>query len=561
MTETMVRPDDLEDDGLDFEGAVEEIEAELKKEGTDQAAVDSVRAYLKDISYEKLLKPEEEVELAKTIEIGLIAGQVWYEGKIGDDELTAEDEADLDRFVREGIAAKKRMINANLRLVVNFAKKYTAGGLPFQDRIQAGNLGLMRAVEKFDYRKGYKFSTYATWWIRQSITRESADTARVIRLTTTVVEEIRVLKKIMNQMRDTLGDEPSIDDVAAELEITPERVTELLELDRTTLSLDAPVGEEGDSTLGDFVRQETAEFEDTSVEAITIREHLKLIDQRMAYVLRRLYGIGRQQFDTKAIAKALGVSPQMVAELHKDGREALRRLQAEEDLPATFAAKPEGYYEVVESEIGLSLRRAEKIDINTELSGEAVRILEQLGGPESELGGRLIQISLETLENDTAELVRAYFGLQGRRRGSHRKVAAELGVSASGIVKRVREAMPRFSDNVAHLHRREWGRVSLGHSLGRAFTPVAFLLSAGLPIDIDQSLHDRRQLAIKLLDYAQTADREVLEAIYGLDGQPPVRPMELSKLSGKRPTSLSRNHRNGMKAINTAHRDIRWTVV
>ncbi|MGH3742161.1 MAG: RNA polymerase sigma factor SigB, partial [Micromonosporaceae bacterium] len=214
------------------------------------ASADLVRAYLNGIGRTKLLNAEQEVDLAKRIEAGLYAGELLTNQPDG---LAPELRADLRAIVAQGKTAKNHLLEANLRLVVSIAKRYTGRGMAFLDLIQEGNLGLIRAVEKFDYTKGFKFSTYATWWIRQAITRAMADQARTIRIPVHMVEQVNRIVRTRRELAMQLGHEPRHDEIAETLGIPTFQVIELLSYDREPVSLDQAVGEDGDSALSDFV--------------------------------------------------------------------------------------------------------------------------------------------------------------------------------------------------------------------------------------------------------------------------------------------------------------------
>jgi RNA polymerase primary sigma factor len=214
---------------------------------------DLVRIYLREIGRVPLLTAEEEVELAKSIEAGLFAEEKVARAAI----ITPGEGADLELLARDGVRAKQRLIEANLRLVVSIAKRYVGRGMLFLDLIQEGNLGLIRAVEKFDYTKGYKFSTYATWWIRQAITRAIADQARTIRIPVHMVETINKLVRVQRQLHQDLGREPAPEEIGAEMGLSPERVIEIQRVAQEPVSLQSPIGEE-DSDLGDFIEDADA---------------------------------------------------------------------------------------------------------------------------------------------------------------------------------------------------------------------------------------------------------------------------------------------------------------
>jgi RNA polymerase primary sigma factor len=234
--------------------------------GDDLVAVsDPVRMYLQEIGRVPLLTTQQEVELAMQMEGGIRAEEKLKEA---DGELDAEERIILERTGRLADRARKRLVEANLRLVVSIAKQYVGRGMSLLDLFQEGNLGLMRAVEKFDYRKGFKFSTYATWWIRQAVTRALADQSRTIRVPVHMVETINKLARAQRALVQDLGREPTISEIAGEMEMEPERVTELRRIAMDPVSLETPLGEEGDSTLGDFVEDPDAEV---PVEAASFR--------------------------------------------------------------------------------------------------------------------------------------------------------------------------------------------------------------------------------------------------------------------------------------------------
>jgi RNA polymerase primary sigma factor len=251
----------LTDEGIEIAAAPAEEEAEEDirlidepdTRGRSPQTNDLVRIYLREIGRVPLLTAEDEVELAKTIEAGLFADEKLS----GYYPLLGAERADLEWLAADGIRAKQRLIEANLRLVVSIAKRYIGRGLVFLDLIQEGNLGLIRAVEKFDYTRGYKFSTYATWWIRQAITRAIADQARTIRVPVHMVETINKLARVTRQMHQELGREATVDEIAVEMGIEPERVAEIQRIAQEPVSLQSPIGEE-ESDLGDFIEDADA---------------------------------------------------------------------------------------------------------------------------------------------------------------------------------------------------------------------------------------------------------------------------------------------------------------
>jgi len=252
--------------------------------GMDEIEVsDPVRMYLQEIGRVPLLDAQQEVELSMQMETGRRAVEKLRLG----DPAGVEETAILQRSRREGDRAQQRLVEANLRLVVSIAKKYVGRGMPLLDLVQEGNLGLMRAVEKFDYRKGFKFSTYASWWIRQAVTRALADQGRTIRVPVHMVETINKLAAVQRALSQELGREPTIEEIASDLELEPSKVNELRRIAQDPLSLETPLGEEDDSTLGDFV-------EDTEAEAPVRAASFKLLQEYLGVVLEELNERERQ---------------------------------------------------------------------------------------------------------------------------------------------------------------------------------------------------------------------------------------------------------------------------
>lgn len=294
--------DDEEDEGRSVWD--EEESAALRQARKDAqltASADSVRAYLKQIGKVALLNAEEEVSLARRIEAGLYAQHKLDEAEAkvaaGDKEakLSPSLRRDLRAVARDGRKAKNHLLEANLRLVVSLAKRYTGRGMAFLDLIQEGNLGLIRAVEKFDYSKGYKFSTYATWWIRQAITRAMADQARTIRIPVHMVEVINKLGRIQRELLQDLGREPTPQELAKEMDITEEKVLEIQQYAREPISLDQTIGDEGDSQLGDFIEDSEAVV---AVDAVSftllqdqLQDVLQTLSEREAGVVRLRFGL------------------------------------------------------------------------------------------------------------------------------------------------------------------------------------------------------------------------------------------------------------------------------
>ncbi|MEZ0580889.1 RNA polymerase sigma factor RpoD/SigA [Nocardioides sp. MH1] len=302
---------------------------------------DSVGLYLDEIARTPLLDAAREVELAKTIEAGLYAQSLLDQGRIGRAKGGAPKRAtreELEWIAEEGRKATTEFINANLRLVVSIARKYGRAQMPMLDLIQEGNTGLIRAVEKFDYAKGYKFSTYATWWVRQAITRGIAQQARVVRLPVHVVEELNQVGGARRTLERQLGRDPLPEEIAAELGMELERVLDLMSWGREHVSLDTPVDEDGDTSLGDLMAQETAPGPDLTVLDTEARDRLNTLveqlDDRAADIIRSRYGLvdGRQHKLADIGAKH-GISAERVRQLEREALQKLRRL-GDPDLAA-----------------------------------------------------------------------------------------------------------------------------------------------------------------------------------------------------------------------------------
>ena len=289
------------------------------------ATADPVKDYLKQIGKVPLLNAEMEVELAKRIEAGLFAEEKLAESKKMDKKL----QGDLLWIAEDGRRAKNHLLEANLRLVVSLAKRYTGRGMLFLDLIQEGNLGLIRAVEKFDYTKGYKFSTYATWWIRQAITRAMADQARTIRIPVHMVEVINKLARVQRQMLQDLGREPTPEELAKELDMTPEKVVEVQKYGREPISLHTPLGEEGDSEFGDLIEDSEAIVPSDAVSFTLLQEQLESVldtlSDREAGVVRMRFGLTDGQPKTlDEIGKVYGVTRERIRQIESKTMSKLR---------------------------------------------------------------------------------------------------------------------------------------------------------------------------------------------------------------------------------------------
>ncbi|GAB2990854.1 sigma-70 family RNA polymerase sigma factor [Nocardioides montaniterrae] len=302
---------------------------------------DSVGLYLDEIARTPLLDAAREVELAKTVEAGLYAASLLAEGRYGRRKGApkgAPSKDELEWIVEEGERATTEFINANLRLVVSIARKYGRAQMPMLDLIQEGNTGLIRAVEKFDYAKGYKFSTYATWWVRQAITRGIAQQARVVRLPVHVVEELNQVGSARRTLERQLGRAPEPEEIALELGMEVDRVIDLMTWGREHVSLDSPLDESGDTSLGDLLAQETSPGPDLTVIDADARDRLNLLvdklDPRAADIIRERYGLtdGRQH-KLADIGRKHGISAERVRQLEREALQKLRRL-GDPDLAA-----------------------------------------------------------------------------------------------------------------------------------------------------------------------------------------------------------------------------------
>ncbi|WP_027505178.1 RNA polymerase sigma factor [Rhodococcus sp. UNC23MFCrub1.1] len=342
VVEVVAVGDEVEDDATteptpedkasgDFVWDEEESEAlrQARKDAELTASADSVRAYLKQIGKVALLNAEEEVELAKRIEAGLYAVQLMAESAEKGEKLPVAQRRDMTWICRDGNRAKNHLLEANLRLVVSLAKRYTGRGMAFLDLIQEGNLGLIRAVEKFDYTKGYKFSTYATWWIRQAITRAMADQARTIRIPVHMVEVINKLGRIQRELLQDLGREPTPEELAKEMDITPEKVLEIQQYAREPISLDQTIGDEGDSQLGDFIEDSEAVVAVDAVSFTLLQDQLQSVletlSEREAGVVRLRFGLTDGQPRTlDEIGQVYGVTRERIRQIESKTMSKLR---------------------------------------------------------------------------------------------------------------------------------------------------------------------------------------------------------------------------------------------
>lgn len=303
-----------------------DINWESATAGESAPSTDLVRVYLTSIGKIKLLTAEQEVDLARRIEAGLYAERL-----LGDPDQTfsqAKRRA-LRAVLVDGQKAKSHLLEANLRLVVSVAKRYTGHGLAFLDLIQEGNLGLVRAVEKFDYAKGFKFSTYATWWIRQAISRAMADSGRSVRLPVHLAEQVNKVIRTRRRMHQELGQEPSIDDLAAELDLKPAKIVELLEHSRDVLSLDQTVGTDEDAALGDFIEDSDTPAADEAISfdmmRADVRKVVENLDERERQLVSRRFGLdGQKPFTLEQIGKEFGMSRERVRQIERQTMAKLR---------------------------------------------------------------------------------------------------------------------------------------------------------------------------------------------------------------------------------------------
>ena len=345
----------LADEGIEVLEAPAEAEedtdtrlAEVDSDSARRAGTsDLVRIYLREIGRVPLLTAEDEVELAKAIEAGLFAEEKLNGGF----PLLGEERADLEWLAADGVRGKQRLIEANLRLVVSIAKRYIGRGLVFLDLIQEGNLGLIRAVEKFDYTRGYKFSTYATWWIRQAITRAIADQARTIRVPVHMVETINKLARVQRQLHQELGREATVDEIAAEMGVEPERVAEIQRIAQEPVSLQSPIGEE-ESDLGDFIEDADAVVPIEAAAFIMLQDQLERVlcelSEREQRIIQLRFGLTDGHPRTlEEVGREFGVTRERIrqiesktlAKLRHPSRALLLREYLDLGLPPPPAAR------------------------------------------------------------------------------------------------------------------------------------------------------------------------------------------------------------------------------
>jgi len=318
-----------EDDlALDEEGEAEEDEEPTREISFDDLANidtdDTIGLYLKEVSRVPLLTAEEEVELAQRIERGRMAREELARGNV-----SFRRRQELRRLIEDGWAAREHLITANSRLVISVAKKYMGRGVPFLDLIQEGNIGLIRATKKFDYRRGHKFSTYATWWIRQAVTRAIADQGRTIRVPVHMGDQINKLLRVQHQLTQRLGREPSVEELANTLEVTPKKVENMIQVARRPLSLETPTDDEEDSVLGDFIEDDEAPPPDDTATYNLLREHLEEVlnslPPREVRILQLRYGLlDGQAYTLEEVGRKMGVTRERVRQIEAQALSRLR---------------------------------------------------------------------------------------------------------------------------------------------------------------------------------------------------------------------------------------------
>jgi RNA polymerase primary sigma factor len=325
----------IEDESLHEEPTEEELsvteEEELKSQrgmGSDDLenidTDDTIGLYLKEVSRVPLLTAEEEVELAQRIELGRMAREELARGNV-----SSRRRLELRKLIEDGWAAREHLITANSRLVISVAKKYMGRGVPFLDLIQEGNIGLIRATKKFDYRRGHKFSTYATWWIRQAVTRAIADQGRTIRVPVHMGDQINKLLRIQHQLTQRLGREPSVDELAVALDVPPKKVENMIQVARRPLSLETPTDDEEDSVLGDFIEDDEAPPPDESATYNLLREHLEEVlnglPPREVRILQLRYGLlDGQAYTLEEVGRKMGVTRERVRQIEAQALSRLR---------------------------------------------------------------------------------------------------------------------------------------------------------------------------------------------------------------------------------------------
>ena len=321
-------PEDPSDEELEITDHGEELEDSSKKLALDDLANidtdDTIGLYLKEVSRVPLLTAEEEVELAQRIERGRMAREELARGNV-----SVRRRGELRRLIEDGWAAREHLITANSRLVISVTKKYMGRGVPFLDLIQEGNIGLIRATKKFDYRRGHKFSTYATWWIRQAVTRAIADQGRTIRVPVHMGDQINKLLRIQHQLTQRLGREPAVEELAVALDVPPKKVENMIQVARRPLSLETPTDDEEDSVLGDFIEDDEAPPPDDTATYNLLKEHLEEVlnglPPREVRILQLRYGLlDGQAYTLEEVGRKMGVTRERVRQIEAQALSRLR---------------------------------------------------------------------------------------------------------------------------------------------------------------------------------------------------------------------------------------------
>jgi RNA polymerase primary sigma factor len=327
VDETSVVAGPSEEELAEEEEIDEEAQPELSSDDNYLANIDTddtIGLYLKEVGRVPLLTAEEEVELAQRIERGRMAREELARGNV-----SPRRRQELQRLIEDGWAAREHLITANSRLVISVAKKYMGRGVPFLDLIQEGNIGLIRAAKKFDYRRGHKFSTYATWWIRQAVTRAIADQGRTIRVPVHMGDQINKLLRVQHQLTQRLGRDPSVEELADSLDVTPQKVENMIQVARRPLSLETPTDDEEDSVLGDFIQDEEATAPDETATYNLLREHLDSVlnglPPREVRILQLRYGLlDGQAYTLEEVGRKMGVTRERVRQIEAQALSRLR---------------------------------------------------------------------------------------------------------------------------------------------------------------------------------------------------------------------------------------------
>ncbi|HEX7975888.1 MAG TPA: RNA polymerase sigma factor [Anaerolineales bacterium] len=327
LDETTVGSGPSDDDLVEEDEVEEEPQRDLAVDDNYLANIDTddtIGLYLKEVGRVPLLTAEEEVELAQRIERGRLAREELAKGNV-----SPRRRQELQRLIEDGWAAREHLITANSRLVISVAKKYMGRGVPFLDLIQEGNIGLIRAAKKFDYRRGHKFSTYATWWIRQAVTRAIADQGRTIRVPVHMGDQINKLLRVQHQLTQRLGRDPSVEELANALEVTPQKVENMIQVARRPLSLETPTDDEEDSVLGDFIQDEEVPAPDETATYNLLREHLESVlnslPPREVRILQLRYGLlDGQAYTLEEVGRKMGVTRERVRQIEAQALSRLR---------------------------------------------------------------------------------------------------------------------------------------------------------------------------------------------------------------------------------------------